>query len=108
MNFTRIPYTKERRRKDEEHLKDVEFFNKNSQEIMKQYPEQWIGILGQKVVGAAPDIYDLMAQLKEKGIAQDVVLWQHMTKEETLMLDVYDPDIDEWQLVITTIRMHND
>lgn len=107
MNFTRVPYTEEQKRRDAEHLKDVEFFNKNSQELMKQYHEHWIGILGQKVVGAAPDIFDLIAQLKEKGIAQDVVLWQHMSKEETLMTDVYDPDTDEWQLVITAIRMHD-
>ena len=93
MNFTRIPYTEEQKRKDAEHLKDVEFFNKNSRELMKQYPEQWIGILGQKVVGAAPDVYDLIAQLKEKGIAQDVVLWRHMTRKEDIVITrLWDPD----------------
>ena len=40
MSFTRIPYTEEQKRKDEEHLKDLEFFNKNSRELMKEYPEQ--------------------------------------------------------------------
>ncbi len=93
MSYTRVPYTEEQKRRDQEHLKDVEFFNKNSKELMNQYPEQWIGILGQKVVVSAPDVYDLIAQLKKKGISREVALWRHMTrKEEIVITRLWDPD----------------
>ena len=108
MSVTRIPYTEEQKRKDAEHRKDVEWFNKHNRELMKQYPEQWIAVLGQKVVGAAPDIYDLIDRLKEEGIAQDVILWEHMTKDVTRMMDVYDPDTGQWQTVVMTFRWNDD
>ena len=108
MTVTRIPYTDEDKRKDAEHRKDVQWFNQHSGELMRQYPEQWIAVLGQKVVGAAPDVYDLIAHLKEKGIAQDVILWEHMTETETRLMDVYDPDTDEWQTVVMTFRWNDD
>ena len=108
MTVTRIPYTDEDQRKDAEHRKDVQWFNQHSGELMRQYPEQWIAVLGQKVVGAAPDVYDLIDHLKEKGIAQDVILWEHMTESETRLMDVYDPDTDEWQTVVMTFRWNDD
>lgn len=108
MTVTRIPYTDEDQRKDAEHRKDVQWFNKHSGELMRQYPEQWIAVLGQKVVGAAPDVYDLIDHLKEKGIAQDVILWEQMTETETRLMDVYDPDTDEWQTVVMTFRWNDD
>ncbi len=108
MSVVRIPYTEEQKRRDQEHLKDVEWFNKNHRELMKQYPEQWVAVLGQKVVGAALDVYDLIARLKEKGIAQDVILWEQMTEAETTITDVYDPNTDDWQMVITTFRWNDD
>ncbi len=108
MSVIRIPYTEEQKRRDQEHQKDVEWFNKNHRELMKRYPEQWVAVLGQKVVGAALDVYDLIARLKEKGIAQDVILWEQMTEAETIITDVYDPNTDEWQMVITTFRWNDD
>lgn len=93
MSFTRIPYTEEQKRKDEEHLKDVEFFNENIRALMKQYPEQWIGILGQQVVEAAPSESELIARLKAKGFAWDLVFRRHMTEsKEILITRLWDPD----------------
>ena len=107
MTITRIPYTAEQQRRDAEHHQDTLWFNKHNMELMRQYPEQWIAVYRQKVVGAAPELCDLMAQLKEKGIDQEVIFFEQMTKDEILISDVYDPDTGEWQMVVTTFRWHD-
>lgn len=108
MAITRIPYTEEQQRRDAEHRKDTHWFNRHNMELMQQYPEQWIAVHGQKVVGAAPELCDLMAQLKEKGIAEEVIFLEYMTKDEIRMMDVYDPDTGEWQSVVMTFRWRDD
>ena len=86
MSFTRIPYTEEQKRKDEEHLKDVEFFNKNIRALMRQYPEQWIGILGQQVVASAASEGDLIAQLKARGLPWDLVFRYYLTESREFLI----------------------
>ena len=107
MAVTRIPYTEEQQRRDAEHHQDTLWFNRHNMELMRQYTEQWIAVHRQKVVGAAPELCDLMAHLKEKGIAQDVIFFEQMTKDEILISDVYDPETGEWQMVVTTFRWHD-
>ena len=93
MNFTRIPYTKERRRQDEEHLKDVEYYNDNYHELLAQYPERWIGIWGQRVVESAASEDELIGQLKARGFRWDLVLRRHLTEsKEILITRLWDPD----------------
>ena len=107
MTITRIPYTAEQQRRDAEHHQDTLWFNQHNMELMRQYPEQWIAVHRQKVVGAAPELCDLMAHLKEKGIDQDVIFFEQMTKDEILISDVYDPETCEWQMVVTSFRWHD-
>ena len=106
MMFTRVPYTAEQQRRDAEHRKDTEWFNQHYWELMREYPEQWIAVHGQRVVGVAPDFSELMAQLKEKGmkVMEDVIFFEHMTRDETRMMDVYDPDTGEWQSAVITFH----
>ena len=86
MSLTRIPYTEEQKRRDEEHLKDVEFFNKNSRELMKKYPEQWIGIFGQQVIESAASEDELIAQLKARGSSWDLVFRRHLTESREFLI----------------------
>ena len=53
---------------DEEHLKNVEWFGAHRQDLIQQYPDQWVAILDQRVVGVANDAYALIEQLRDKGI----------------------------------------
>ena len=93
MSITRIPYTEEQKRKDEEHLKDVKYHDENYHDLLAQYPEQWIGILGQQVVGAATSEDELIAQLKARGFSWDLVFRRHMTEsEEILITRLWDTD----------------
>ena len=93
MSFTRVPYTEEQKRRDEDHLKDVKYYNNNYHELLAQYPEQWIGIFGQQVVESAVSEVGLIAQLKARGFAWDLVFRRHLTEsEEILITRLWDPD----------------
>ena len=86
MSYTRVTYTEEQKRRDEEHLKDVKYYNNNYYELLARYPEQWIGILDQQVVESAASEDELIAQLKAKGFRWDFVFRSHLTeKEENLI-----------------------
>ena len=91
--YTRVPYTEEQKRKDKEHLKDVKYHNDNYAELLAQYPERWIGILGQRVISAASSEAELITQLKAGGVAWDLVFRSHLTEnEEILIMRLWDPD----------------
>lgn len=65
----------------DQHIRDVEFYEIHYQELLTQYPDQWVAILDQQVVGASDDAFDLVAQLKANGISMDRILTQHMTED---------------------------
>lgn len=93
MSFTRVPYTEEQKRRDEEHLKDVKYYNNNYHELLAQYPEQWIGIFGQRVVESAASEDELIAQLKARGFRWDLVFRSCLTeKEENLIATCWSED----------------
>ena len=82
MGFTRITYTEEQKRRDEEHLKDVKYYNNNYHKLLAQYPERWIGIFGQQVVESAASEDELIARLKARGFRWDLVFRSRLTKKE--------------------------
>ena len=86
MSVIRIPYTEEQKRRDQEHLKDVKYYNDNYQELLTQYSEQWIGIMGQQVVGAAASESELIAQLDAGGFPWDLVFRSLLTEKEDFLI----------------------
>ena len=71
----------------EAHGRDVEYYEAHYRELLAQYPDQWIAIMEQEVVGAADDAFELVAELKARGIPADRVLRRHMgTGSELLIL----------------------
>ena len=69
------------------HIRDIEFYEAHYQELLARYPDQWIAIMNQKVVGVADDAFRLVAELKAEGIPADRVLRRHMgTGSELLIL----------------------
>ena len=71
---------------DKGFYKDLEFYEAHYEELLGQYSEQWIAIVGQKVVASSHDEFDLMDQLKTSGPppSEEVELIRHMS---------YDPEI---------------
>ena len=73
----------------DDHGRDVEYYEAHYLELLAQYPDQWIAIINQEVVGAADDAFELVAELKAGGIPADEVLRRHMgTGSEFLTLPI--------------------
>ena len=66
--------------------KDISYAENHHEELLNQYPEQWIAILGQQVVGASTEAYQLIADLKKKGIPTEWVVVRHLTQQEELLI----------------------
>ena len=86
MSVTRVPYTQEQRRQDEEHLKDVRFLEQNYQDLMTQYPEKWIAVKSQRVLAVSDDDMDLAYILRASGLGDSVSIIHHMTKEGVILI----------------------
>jgi hypothetical protein len=73
----------------DDHGRDVEYYEAHYLELLAQYPDQWIAIINQEVVGASDDAFELVAELKAGGIPADEVLRRHMgTGSELLTLPI--------------------
>lgn len=71
----------------EGHGRDLEYYEAHYRELLAEYPDQWIAILDQEVVGAADDAFKLVAELNAEGIPANRVLRRHMgTGSELLIL----------------------
>lgn len=66
------------------YMPDEEYLGAHYEEILAQYPDMWVGITGDGVVAASYDAFDLMAQLKAKGI--QCPLWLYMTAEPNYLI----------------------
>ena len=66
--------------------KDIEYSETHREELLNQYPEQWIAVLKRKVVGHASDVYELLDELRERGIPTERVVLRHLTRQEELFI----------------------
>lgn len=68
---------------------EAEYYEAHYEELMEKYPEQWVAILDQRVVGASSDPRQLLQNLKAQGTSLRRVLVKHVTREqETWILPV--------------------
>ena len=66
--------------------RDAEYFDQHRQEFLQQYPEQWVAVYHQQVVGAAKDPKRLIKQLERKGIPPGRVFREYVTDKEDLLI----------------------
>ncbi|MPZ13002.1 MAG: hypothetical protein GEU73_01015 [Chloroflexi bacterium] len=66
--------------------RDTEYFDRHRQEFLQQYPEQWVAVYHQQVVGAARDPKRLVKQLERKGIPPGLVFHEYVTDQEDLLI----------------------
>ena len=76
----------EQKHRDEEHLNDGKFLEKNHEELMAQYHEKWIAVKGRRVVAVSDDHMDLAYILGASGLGGRVPLIHHMTEEEVILV----------------------
>ena len=61
---------------------DTEYFGAHYQELLDQYPEQWVAVYNQAVVGSNTDFDTLLDDLEEKAVPLESVLIEHLSREE--------------------------
>ena len=70
----------------ERFTQDMLYFDQHRQELLQQYPERWVAIYNQQVVGAAKDLKRLIKQLERKGIPPSQVFREYLTEEADLLI----------------------
>ena len=67
--------------------RDTQYYEAHREELLTQYPEQWVAVFNQQVVGAAPDFDQLLTMLERRSIPAQRALIEHVTcKAELLIL----------------------
>lgn len=66
--------------------RDAEYFDQHRQEFLQQYPEHWVAVYHQQVVGAAKDPKRLVKALERKGIPPGLVFREYVTDKEDLLI----------------------
>lgn len=70
----------------EQYRSDAQYLEEHRAELLEQYPERWVAIYNQQVVGAAKDAKRLKRQLERKGIKPSRVFREYLTKKEELLI----------------------
>jgi hypothetical protein len=70
----------------ERFTEDMLYFDQHRRELLQQYPDRWIAIYNQQVVGAAKDPRRLVRQLERKGIPPGQVFRKYLTEQEDLLI----------------------
>ena len=65
---------------------DVDYYEFHYEELLQQYPEQWVVILNQTVVGSDTDLDRLLSRLNSEGIPIEKALIEHVTAEEEVLI----------------------
>jgi hypothetical protein len=69
---------------------DALYLDRRRQELLERYPDQWVAIYQQTVVGAAKNPERLVRQLERKGIPSGQTYWEYLsTKDELLIVPTF-------------------
>jgi phosphoserine phosphatase len=66
--------------------RDTQYYEAHREELLTQYPEQWVAVFDQQVVSAAPDFEQLLEMLEQNGIPLERTLIEHVTRKEELLI----------------------
>jgi hypothetical protein len=66
--------------------RDVAYYEAKREELLQQYPEQWVAIYNQEVVGAARDLRRLLTQIVKKGVPRGRAFVEYVTDKEELLI----------------------
>ena len=65
---------------------NVEYFQMHREELLKQYPEQWVAVFDEGIVGADPDYEHLLDELQAKHVPLGKVFIQRATDKDELLI----------------------
>jgi hypothetical protein len=70
----------------ERYRSDALYLEEHRRELLKQYPDRWLAVYDQHVVGASKDIKRLVAQLQRKGIPASHTVVRYLTDKDELLI----------------------
>ncbi len=65
---------------------DIDYYQTHWGELLSEYPEQWVAIFNERVVGASTGLDELLAKVKRKGIPVGRCLVEYVTAKEELLI----------------------
>ena len=66
--------------------RDVDYYEVHREELLKQYPEQWVAIFNEQVVGASSDYDQVLDQVQAKRISVGRVFLDRVTAKDELLI----------------------
>ena len=66
--------------------RDVDYYQAHQEELLKQYPGQWVAIFNEQVVGADPDYDRVLDQVQAKRISVGRVFIERLTTKDELLI----------------------
>ncbi len=76
----------ERQRELQRFQRDIDYYQAHQEELLRQYPEQWVAIFNEHVVGTAPELDQLLTEVKQKGVPVGRSLVEHVTTKDDLLI----------------------
>ena len=70
----------------EQFHRDTQYYAAHWEELLEQYPEHWVAIYKEQVVGTSTDFKQLLIELKEAGIPAGRVLIKRPAIEEEVLI----------------------
>lgn len=65
---------------------DGQYFDGHYEELLRQYPEQWVAILDEQVVGADLDFEGLLRILEEKNLPLEQTFIDRVTAQTDVLI----------------------
>jgi hypothetical protein len=66
--------------------RDTQYYAAHRAELLRRYPNMWVAIYNQHVVGAAQEAEQLLTELEVRGVAVERALIQRVSDEEDLLI----------------------
>lgn len=70
----------------ERFTQDMLYVDQHRRELLERYPERWVAVYNQQVVGVAKDPKRLVRQLERKGIPSGQVFREYLTEQEDVLI----------------------
>jgi hypothetical protein len=66
--------------------RDRKYYEAHYEQFLEQYPEQWVAILDEQMVGADADFDRLLSALRERGVPTEKALIEWITADEDVLI----------------------
>lgn len=65
---------------------DVAYIGREKRRLLEKYAEQWVGILGERVVAHDAHLEKLLAKIDKQGLRRDEVVVDFLTRREQVLI----------------------